>query len=210
MLNLLSGWWRPNGGGARLAGRAVSSFAPVERARFCAVMRQVDSRPAGICVQEAVELGRFAVGGDAAQVAREMLRRVDLLDLAGRDCADLSGGEWQRVSFARAAAQIFGGEGSAVLLLDEPVSSLDPSHQHQLLGEARRMAADGCAVLAVLHDLNLTAMYADEVLALKDGRVAGFGTAAEVMDAEKLSGIYGCRVECLERDGVRALVSLPR
>jgi len=210
LLNLLSGWWSPDAGGVVLAGRAVSSFPPAERARLCAVMRQVDSRPAGICVQEAVELGRFAVGGDAAAVAKEMLRRMDLLEIAGRDCANLSGGEWQRASFARAAAQIFGSGTTAALLLDEPVSSLDPSHQHQLLAEARRIASDGHAVLAVLHDLNLTAMYADEVLALKAGRVAALGAASEVMDAAKLSEIYQCRVERLERDGLKALVSLPR
>jgi iron complex transport system ATP-binding protein len=209
LLNLLSGWWKPDAGTVRLAGRAVSSFAPAERARLCAVMRQVDSRPAGICVQEAVELGRFAVGGDAAAVAEEMLRRMDLLEIAGRDCANLSGGEWQRASFARAAAQVFGSVTPAALLLDEPVSSLDPAHQHQLLAEARRIAADGHAVLAVLHDLNLTAMYADEVLALKVGRVAGFGPAAELMDPAKLSEIYSCRVERLHRDGITALVSLP-
>jgi iron complex transport system ATP-binding protein len=86
---------------------------------------------------------------------------------------------------------------------------LDPAHQHQLLAEARRIAADGHAVLAVLHDLNLTAMYADQVLALKAGRVAGFGPAAELMDPAKLSEIYSCRVERLDRDGITALVCLP-
>lgn len=210
LLNVLSGWWKPDAGTVRLAGRPVSSFAPAERARLCSVMRQVDSRPAGICVQEAVELGRFAVGGDAAAISKEMLRRMDLVEISERDCANLSGGEWQRASFARAAAQVFGSGAPAALLLDEPVSSLDPAHQHQLLAEARRIAADGHAVLAVLHDLNLTAMYADEVLALKAGRVAALGAASEVMDAAKLSEIYQCRVERLERDGLKALVSLPR
>lgn len=209
LLNLLSGWWVPDAGLVRLAGRGIASFTPGERARFCAVMRQMDSRPAGMGVREVVELGRFSIGGDVESVAGEMLRRMDLADIAGRDCANLSGGEWQRVSFARAAAQICGVEGAAVLLLDEPVSSLDPAHQHQLLGEARRMAAAGCAVLAVLHDLNLTAMYADEVLALKGGRVAGFGSAGELMDSARLSEIYDCRIECLERDGLRALLSQP-
>jgi iron complex transport system ATP-binding protein len=96
-----------------------------------------------------------------------------------------------------------------VLLLDEPVSSLDPSHQHELLGAARRLARDGHAVLAILHDLNLTAHYADEVALLAGGRLRACGPAAEIMQPDILSGIYGCRVVEIREGSRRALVSLP-
>jgi iron complex transport system ATP-binding protein len=208
LLNVLSGWLKPDAGRVLLDGREIRDFSAVERARSLAVMRQEDARPAGISVLEAVELGRYATGGDVRGVAEEMLRRMDLEGIAGRDCSRLSGGEWQRACFARAAAQIFQTGGPGILLLDEPVSSLDPAHQHGLLAAARRMASEGVAVLAVLHDLNLTAMYADEVLAMKDGKVAGTGSASEMMQAEKLSQIYNCRVEKLESGSVSALVSL--
>ena len=174
-------------------------------------MRQDNARPSGMTVLEAVELGRLAhnAADDARSLAREMLRQMDLFDLAGRDCSRLSGGEWQRVAFARTVAQISGAETSGLLLLDEPVSSLDPLHQHQLLGEARRLARAGHGVLAILHDLNLTAHYADEVVLLATGRIHSSGPAAEIMQPALLSEIYGCHVREIRDGGQRALISLP-
>jgi iron complex transport system ATP-binding protein len=211
LLSVMSGLWKAESGRALLNGRDVTGYHAAERARHCAVMRQDNTRPAGMTVLEAVELGRLAreAGEDARSVAWEMLRQMDLVDLAGRDCARLSGGEWQRVAFARTVAQITGAGGTGVLLLDEPVSSLDPAHQHELLGAARRWARDGYAVLAILHDLNLTAQYADEVALLAGGRLHACGPAGEIMQPDTLSGIYGCRVVEVREGGRRALVSLP-
>jgi iron complex transport system ATP-binding protein len=211
LLSIMSGLWNAYSGRVLLNGREVGGYHPAERARHCAVMRQDNARPAGLTVLEAVELGRLCrdTGEQARSVAWEMLRQMDLVDLAGRDCARLSGGEWQRVAFARTVAQITGAGSAGVLLLDEPVSSLDPAHQHELLGAARRLARDGHAVLAILHDLNLTAHYADEVALLAGGRLGACGPAGEIMQADILSGIYGCRVLEVREGGRRALVSLP-
>jgi iron complex transport system ATP-binding protein len=213
LLSVLSGLWKADRGEVQLEGRDIGHYQPAERARWCAVMRQDNARPAGLTVLEAVELGRLAhgAGEEARSVAWEWLQKMDLADLAARDCARLSGGEWQRVAFARTVAQMASPDRRGVLLLDEPVSSLDPSHQHQLLGESRRLAGEGHAVLVILHDLNLTAQYADEVVLLASGRVRAGGPAAEIMQPDILSEIYGCRVVAVEsKDGTaRALVSLP-
>ena len=211
LLSIMSGLWKADGGRVLLNGRDVRDYHPAERARQCAVMRQDNARPSGMTVLEAVELGRLAhEGGEPARsVAWDMLKQMNLVDVAGRDCARLSGGEWQRVAFARTVAQITGAETPGVLLLDEPVSSLDPSHQHELLGAARRLARDGHAVLAILHDLNLTAHYADEVALLAGGRLRACGPVSQIMRPEVLSDIYGCRVVEVRDDTQRALVSLP-
>lgn len=211
LLSVMSGLSKAGSGQVTLNGRAISDYGPSERARHCAVMRQDNARPSGLTVLEAVELGRLAYGAgdDVRSLAWEMLQQMELADLAGRDCSRLSGGEWQRVAFARTVAQISGGETAGVLLLDEPVSNLDPAHQHQLLGEARRLARAGHGVLAILHDLNLTAHYADEVALLAAGRIHSSGPAAEIMQPAVLSGIYGCRVTEIREGGQRALVSLP-
>ena len=211
LLSIMSGLWKADSGHVQLNGREVGDFHPAERARHCAVMRQDNARPSGMTVLEAVELGRLSheSGEHSRSVAWDMLQQMDLLDLAGRDCARLSGGEWQRVAFARTVAQITGSETPGVLLLDEPVSSLDPSHQHELLDAARRLARDGHAVLAILHDLNLTAHYADEVVLLSAGRLRACGPVAQIMRPEVLSDIYGCRVVEVRDDAQRALVSLP-
>jgi iron complex transport system ATP-binding protein len=210
LLSVMSGLFKPGSGQVMLNGRAISDYRPSERARHCAVMRQDNARPSGMTVLEAVELGRLAYGAeeDVRSVAWEMLQQMNLSDLAGRDCSRLSGGEWQRVAFARTVAQISGGETAGVLLLDEPVSSLDPLHQHQLLGEARHLAQAGHGVLAILHDLNLTAHYADEVALLAAGRIHSSGPASEIMQPAVLSEIYGCRVTEIREGGQRALVSL--
>lgn len=200
LLSVLSGWWEPDGGNARLGGRDVFAMDATERARWCAVMRQSLDRPAGVSVIEAIALGRLA-WGEKARVAEElawrMAERMDLGSLADRDCAHLSGGEWQRVAFARTVAQIWREPAGGVLLLDEPVSSLDLAHQHQLLAEARRLSRLGVAVLAVLHDLTLAAHYADDALVLRGGRVRASGPAADVLRPELLSEVFECRVEAV-------------
>lgn len=211
LISVLSGLLKADDGRVMLNGREISGYSPAERARHCAVMRQDNARPSGMTVLEAVELGRLAhnAADDARPLARQMLWQMDLSDLADRDCSRLSGGEWQRVAFARTMAQLSGAEASGLLLLDEPISSLDPLHQHQLLGEARRLARDGHGVLAILHDLNLTAHYADEVALLAAGRIHSSGPASEIMQPSVLSEIYGCRVTEIRDGGQRALVSLP-
>ena len=211
LLSVMSGLWKADGGQVMLNGRDISDYRAGERARHCAVMRQDNARPSGITVLEAVELGRLAYGADddVRSLAWEILQQMDLSDLAARDCSRLSGGEWQRVAFARTVAQISDGETAGLLLLDEPVSSLDPSHQHHLLGEARRLARAGHGVLAIIHDLNITAHYADEVALLAAGRIHSSGPASEIMQPAVLSEIYGCLVTEIREGGQRALVSLP-
>ena len=215
LLDVLSGWLAADSGEVLLDSRPIEKFSPIERARRCAVMRQDSARPAGLTVLESVELGRMAQGGPAEEIratAREMLRRMDLADLESRDCASLSGGEWQRAAFARTAAQIWNSKKTAAILLDEPVSSLDPSHQHTLLAEARNLAKQGHAVLAILHDLNLAAQHADRVALLRLGRIEEFGPAFEILQPEILTRIFECPVVALEDTvrGHRALFSLPR
>jgi len=214
LLSVMSGLWKADTGRIMLEGRDIREHTAAERARRCAVMRQENTRPSGMTVLEAVEIGRLAhgSGGDESGiVAREMLSRMDLEDIALRDCARLSGGEWQRVAFARTLGQVWKSENGGVLLLDEPVSNLDPAHQHHLLASAREFAREGHAVLVILHDLNLTSHYADEVVLLAGGRVRAYGASADIMRQELLSEVYGCRVVAVEDEarGTRALTSLP-
>lgn len=214
LLAVLSGLWRPDAGEVLLHGRDISGYRSEDRALLCSVMRQESARPAGLDVLEAVELGCLAHGSgedEARDVAWEMLRRMELEDLAARDTARLSGGEWQRVAFARTVAQVWKGEGPGVILLDEPVSSLDPAHQHRLLAEVRNLARGGHAVMVILHDLNLTLEYADEVAMLRGGMLLGCGPVEELMRPEVLSDVYACPVELVDdrARGVRALLSRP-
>ncbi len=134
----------------------------------------------------------------ALAIADETLRTVGLTGFEQRLFTELSGGERQRVHIARALCQLATakprpGE-TAALLLDEPTSSLDLSHQGAVLGETRRQAARGLAVLAILHDLNLAAAYADEIVLMSHGRIRASGGPAEVLRDDLLSEVYGCPV----------------
>ncbi len=118
------------------------------------------------------------------RVAFEVLAKVGLLDRAAERCDRLSGGEQQRIAIARALAQQ-----PLALLADEPVASLDPANSARVLGTLRALADDGLAVLCSLHQPELARRYADRVVALMDGRVAGpHGPAG--LDAAALAALY--------------------
>src|SRR5690606_8947929 len=114
----------------------------------------------------------------------QALARVDLAGFAGRLYQELSGGEQQRVQLARVLCQVWTPvlEGQPrYLFLDEPVSSLDIRHQLIIMNIARDFARRGGAVVAILHDLNLTAMFSDRIFVMHRGRLAAGGTPQDVL-----------------------------
>lgn len=197
LLAVLAGDRVPDTGTVTLAGRPLASFAQAARARLRAVLEQDPGSAAGFTGREVVALGRYAHArgglGDADRDAIERaLAAVDARAFADRAIGTLSGGERARVHFARCLAQVDGGDGAPrALLLDEPAASLDPRQQHAILGLARaRTRAAGAAVLAIVHDVNLAARYADDVLMLRDGRAIASGPADRVLDAQALERCY--------------------
>jgi len=122
------------------------------------------------------------------------LEAVGLFAEAGRSCLSLSGGEQQRVHLARVLVQLWSQPEDGLaryLLLDEPTASLDLSHQFMVMKLARAHATAGGGVLAVMHDLNLAAMLADEIVALDNGRVAARGPPGQVITDRMLADVYG-------------------
>ena len=145
---------------------------------------------------EVVLLGRIAnlgihVGDELLQQALTALQTVGLLHLANRSVASLSGGQRQMVLFAQLLMRQ-----SSLMLLDEPVSALDLKYQVCLLDVLHRQTRlRNCTTLAVLHDLNLVAQYADEVVVIADGGLLAQGSPADVMTAAFVERIYGTRAD---------------
>jgi iron complex transport system ATP-binding protein len=121
----------------------------------------------------------------------------------------LSGGERQRVQLARVLVQCDAGpDGMPFLLLDEPIAGLDLSHQHAALASARRRTDRGLGVLAVLHDLNMAARYADRVAIIEQGRLTALGRTDATLDPARLSAVFATPIVRIEANGKAAFLSL--
>lgn len=189
-------------GTVTLNGRDLTHLSAIEAATARAVLPQSSTLPFPFTVREVVAMGliagRSGVSLEAQrQLPEQALAAVDLGDFGGRYYGELSGGEQQRVQLARVLCQVWLPvlDGAPrYLFLDEPVSSLDIKHQLIIMDIARRYADAGGGVIAILHDLNLAAMYADHILALRHGRVAGFGTPTEVLTDVLVSEVFDCPI----------------
>jgi len=200
LLKLLSGLDRPDAGEAAIDGRPVGSYKRKELARWLAVLQQDALPPIGFSVREVVAMGRYPFqnwlgeerGADETLVD-SVLDCMGLSALADRPVERLSGGERQRVALAKAMAQQ-----PKVLLLDEPTTYLDIGYQIQLMDLIRAWQRDSSlTVVAVLHDLNLAAMYCDRLLLMDGGRAVCVGTPREVLTPGRIRTVYGANATVL-------------
>ncbi|MEM9997563.1 MAG: heme ABC transporter ATP-binding protein [Bacteroidota bacterium] len=199
LLRLASGDLAPSAGTVRLDGRTLRSYPPDGLARQRAVLPQSTALTFGFTAREVVLLGRTPHAAGQAQddhIADQALHLAGVTHLAERSYPTLSGGEQQRVHFARALAQLWENpsSGARYLLLDEPTASLDPAHQHAVLGVAQRCAEAGVGVLAVLHNLNLAAFYADRIAVLRRGHLVALGPPQAVLTPETIRHAFGLDV----------------
>lgn len=205
LLRVATGELDPSTGTVSMDGRPLGAWAPREQARRRATLPQQSHLRFAFPVLEVVLMGRtpHLRGVESARdwsIAEAALDAVGLSDLSDRRFPTLSGGEQQRVHLARALAQIWTppDDGNRYLLLDEPTASLDLAHQHQVLSIAAQRARDGVGVLAVLHDLNLAAQYANHVVMLRDGTVWADGPPHDVFTPEGIQSVFGCPVQVLD------------
>lgn len=184
-------------GSVRLNGQALAGLGPRRLAALRAVLAQETQVAFPFTVEEVVEMGLMATAGAPPGLAARALAEVGLPGHGPRDFQTLSGGERQRVQLARVLVQVWqptGPEGARWLFLDEPVSSLDIGHQLQVMRLARSFADRGGGVVAVMHDLNLSAMFADRLTLLHQGQSLAAGPPGEVLREDHLARAYGCRL----------------
>jgi len=195
LLKLLVGLLRPQTGGIALLGRALHAHSARQLAQTMAYVPQSVPATFAFTVQQVVLMGRAPhlgllglEGAADLELARDAMRLADVAHLAGRRLDQLSGGEQQRVFIARAICQQ-----PKILLLDEPTAALDLAHQVAVMDLMERLKREqGITIVMVSHDLNLAAMYADQILLLDQGRLAGLGPPAAVLDFALLEKVYGC------------------
>lgn len=199
LLRALAGEICPAAGVVRLDGQPLSAWRRRDRACRVAVLPQETAVAFPLTGLEIALLGR-APHPDSGEtpadqeIAHFALVAADAIGFAARSYPTLSGGEKARVQLARVLAQIWDcpPDRPGYLLLDEPTAALDCAQQHRLLSLARDFARErNVGVFAILHDLNLAAQYADDILAFREGRAVARGTPAEVIEAELLSDVFG-------------------
>ena len=206
----------PYSGEVYLNGEELRRLSQAKMAERRGVLAQETILSFPFTVAEVVRIGLIAgpnAPGTALAADRRIanaLAAVDLSGFSGRFYQELSGGERQRVQLARVLCQIWepvGEDGPCWLFLDEPVASLDIRHQLSIMELARRYADRGGGVIAVMHDLNLTAMYGDRVAMLSEGVAVAAGAPDEVIGNDNLARVFGCelKVNAAPKRGVYVL-----
>ena len=226
-LKIFSGELMPDTGVVFYDDIRVAHGNKILLARHRAVMSQLPELHFPLSVEDIVLMGRyphfnFQPSKKDTAICRQAMERVEIMSLSGRDYLTLSGGEKQRVQFARALAQIWEPTGSLAeslssdghsstpasqpadllpsrfLFLDEPVSSLDIHYQHQFLQIARSLVKENIILVAVLHDINLAMQYADRILFMKEGRIAAEGSSPGIVTADLIREVFNIPVQLLE------------
>jgi iron complex transport system ATP-binding protein len=189
LLRMLAGETEPSSGTVTLDGIPLGAWKPIDLARRRALLPQHTLLQFAFRALDVVAMGRYPHRDSSTQEDLEAALRAmegsDTAHLAARLYPTLSGGEQTRVSFARVLAQE-----TPLVMLDEPTTSLDLRHQEMVMRVLRALVEEGAAVVAVLHDLNLAARYADRVALMDRGRLAALAPTREVLAAGLLSAVY--------------------
>ena len=209
LLRLLLALVKPWSGSINLDEKPLASMNASERAGRIAYVPQRGSVAFPFTVREVVSLGTFATSAPPGRVD-ETLERLGLADRAGDLFGQLSVGQQQRATLARAIAQMTSPERST-LLADEPVSAMDPRFALDAMGLLRSLASEGVAVGVVLHDFTLASRFADHVLLLDDeGREAANAPVGEALRPDLLERVFATPfAEMSAPDGFRAILPLP-
>jgi iron complex transport system ATP-binding protein len=199
LLNAAMGDIEPDSGTVTLEGEPLANWNLKKKARKFAMLPQLSLLNFPYTAEEVVRLGRTPHSTGRVldnSITLEALDLMDCLHLRERLYPHLSGGEKQRIQLARVFAQLWqtDGIGAHYLMLDEPTTSLDLAHQLQVLRVVKDRASANCGSLLVLHDFNLAASVADEIIMLGCGKVVASGSPTEVLTPATIERVFGASV----------------
>ncbi len=207
LLKAIDGQISVKQGQISILGQDLQKYSARALAREVALVPQHKPTVTAFTVQETVLMGRFPYQGllglenrNDTHIVREAMTATKVDSLRHRKLHQLSGGEMQRVLLARALSQE-----PRIILLDEPTSSLDPAHQVRIMDLLERLHQEQqITIIMVVHDLNLAALYAQQMLLIRDGRAFCQGTPREVLNFANLEQIFDC-VLLVEEGSLEAL-----
>ncbi len=213
LLRGLAGIMRPAAGQVVLDGTELTRLRPTELAHRIGVLPQQPTAPDGITVADLVGRGRYPHqrwfrqwSTDDESAVAAALTATGLTELADRPVAELSGGQRQRAWIALVLAQ-----GPDTMLLDEPTSFLDLAHQLDVLDLLRDINHQhGRTVVMVLHDLELSARYADHIIVMQEGQLVVEGSPAEVVTEQTVAQVFGVRALVMDDPLTGTPLVIPR
>ena len=175
-------------------GKLLKTLGVKEISKLRAVLPQESQVNFPFTVQEIVEMGRTIFRDTKShldKVVDEAMKGTGIMSFRERNYHTLSGGEKQKVQLTRVMAQIWdSNDFSKFIFLDEPTASLDMAQQHQILGLAKQLCEKNVGIFAVIHDLNLAAQYADNLMFVKKGEVICQGPVKEVMNKQNIEKTF--------------------
>lgn len=192
LMRVLAGLQTLESGEIRLNDSHLEQFSRLELAKKITYLPQLGECHWPLTVERVVMLGRHPhsdshrVDPDSVKAVQQAIEEVDIQHLVGRSVSELSGGERARVMLARALATQ-----SDVLLADEPIVSLDPRHQIEVMALLQELAHKGKTVIIVLHELHLAMRYCDSLVLLDNGEKVSEGDPASVLTPKNLHDVYG-------------------
>jgi len=196
LIKLILGLLKPDSGDIRIESRNIKEYSPKELYKKFAFVPQENNLDFPITVLETVLLGRiphlsrFHLENDNDyKVAQEALAAAGIKDFSDRFSNQLSMGEKQLVTIAKALAQE-----TNFIFLDEPTSSLDVSHTIQIMEILKDLTAKGKTIVSAIHDLNTASRYCDKILIINNGSISGFGKAEEVFTKEIIQDAFKVNV----------------
>jgi len=204
LIKVLARLLRPQSGTISYEGSDTRDARELDLARRRAVLSQAVEVAFALTVREVVMMGRYPhFGGRPGpvddEIVNEMMEYFDVTEFATRDYQTLSGGERQRVNFSRVLSQVWGrqdhDESSSkcrYLFLDEPLTFLDIRHQIDFMKKVREFGtAPDVVTVGVVHDLNLAARFADQIVLMDKGQIVTAGEPHEVLTADRIRGVFG-------------------
>lgn len=197
LLKVLCGEMTPESGHVSFFNHDLNDWHRSQLACHLGVLPQHSSLSFAFTCKEVVELGTMPLNLSRQEIDKitiKTMQDTDVIHLAQRLYPTLSGGEKQRIHFARVVVQLHQARDKCILMLDEPTSALDLSHQHKTLQMAQAMAKKGAAVIVVLHDLNLAAQYAQRMIIIQHGKIQADGTPWQTLKPEIINRVYGWQV----------------
>ncbi len=200
LLKCIDGEIVPTSGNIQIDGKLLNHWSDLDLARMRGVLPQHSSLDFPFTVEDVVLMGRIpqpTSDGQNRDIAQQALEVCDCGELITRSYTSLSGGEQQRVQTARVFAQVWDKYGglNRYLLLDEPVSALDLSHQYGLMKNLKNFAENqNIGIICTLHNLNLAAQFAARSIVLDRGLVVADGRPQDVFTEETLSNVFNLDV----------------